>query len=122
LQNFLLILVCVTLGVGGQLMLKHGMSARGNPVDQMVEVVPHLIAAASNPFVIAGGVLYALSFALWLIVLTRADLSYAYPLLSMGYVIVVLLSRVLFQEAVTPIRLAGTLVICVGVFLISRTP
>jgi multidrug transporter EmrE-like cation transporter len=88
----------------------------------MVEVVPHLVAAASNPFVIAGGVLYALSFALWLIVLTRADLSYAYPLLSMGYVIVVLLSRVLFQEAVTPIRLAGTLVICVGVFLISRTP
>jgi multidrug transporter EmrE-like cation transporter len=40
----------------------------------------------------------------------------------MGYVIVVLLSRVLFHEAVTPIRLAGTLVICVGVFLISRTP
>lgn len=102
-------------------MLKHGMVARGNPVDQMVEVVPHLLAAATNPFVIAGGILYALSFALWLIVLTRADLSYAYPLLSMGYVLIVLLSRVVFHEAVTPVRFLGTLVICVGVFLISRT-
>ena len=121
MQNFLLILACVTLGVSGQLMLKHGMSARGNPVDEMAEVVPHLLAAAANPFVIGGGILYALSFALWLIVLTRADLSYAYPLLSMGYVIVVILSRVVFHEVVTPARLLGTLVVCFGVYLISRT-
>jgi multidrug transporter EmrE-like cation transporter len=116
-----MILVCVTLGVCGQLLLKHGMSSDRDEVDQINEVIPRLLRAATSPTVIAGFVLYGLSAALWLIVLTRADLSYAYPLLSIGYVVVVLLSRVLFHEAVTPMRLAGTLVICVGVFLISRT-
>lgn len=116
-----MILVCVILGVCGQLLLKHGMSAERDEVDQIGEVIPRLLRAAINPIVLAGFLCYGVSAALWLIVLTRADLSYAYPLLSTGYVIVVLLSRVLFHEAVTPMRLAGTLVICLGVYLISRT-
>ena len=63
-----------------------------------------------NPMVLLGFVFYGLSAALWLIVLTRADLSYAYPLLSMGYVAVVFLSRVFFNEAVTTTRVLGTVV------------
>lgn len=121
MKNVLLILVCVALGVGGQLLLKHGMSADRDAVDRMDEVLPRLAKAAINPVVIAGFLLYALSAALWLIVLTRAELSWAYPMLSLGYVLVVLLSRVLFHEAVTPPRLVGTLVIVAGVWLISRT-
>jgi len=120
-KNFLMIVVCVLLGVGGQLLLKQGMSADRDEVDRLGEVIPRLLRAATSPVVISGFVLYGVSAALWLIVLTRADLSYAYPLLSMGYVMVVLLSRVLFHEAVTPLRLAGTLVVCLGVYLISRT-
>ena len=122
MKNFLMILVCVLLGVCGQLLLKHGMTS-GNPdeVDQVNEVIPRLVRAATNPVVILGFLFYGVSAALWLIVLTRADLSYAYPLLSMGYVLVVLVSRVVFHEAVTPMRFAGTLVICLGVYLISRT-
>ena len=58
----------------------------------MEEILPRLLRAATNPFVVGGAVAYALSFALWLIVLTRVDLSYAYPLLSMGYVLVVVFS------------------------------
>jgi multidrug transporter EmrE-like cation transporter len=121
MKNLLLILTCVTLGVCGQLLLKHGMSANPDRVDQIAEVIPRLLRAAVNPVVLGGFLLYGVSAALWLIVLTRADLSYAYPLLSMGYVLVVLLSRVLFHETVTPVRFLGTLVICLGVFLISRT-
>ncbi len=121
MKNFAMILVCVALGVGGQLLLKQGMSADRDVVDRVSEVIPRLLKAALNPVVIAGFVLYGLSAALWLIILTRAELSWAYPLLSMGYVLVVLLSRVLFHEAVTPTRLVGTLVIVAGVWLISRT-
>jgi drug/metabolite transporter (DMT)-like permease len=87
----------------------------------MDEVLPRLTRAALNPIVISGFFLYGISAALWLVVLTRAELSWAYPLLSMGYVLVVLLSRVLFHESVTTTRLLGTLVICLGVWLISRT-
>ena len=121
MKNFLMIVVCVFLGVCGQLLLKQGMSSGGDEVDEVSEVLPRLLRAAMNPIVVAGFLCYGISAALWLIVLTRAELSYAYPLLSMGYVIVVVLSRVFFHEAVTPTRLLGTLVVCVGVYLISRT-
>lgn len=121
MKNLLLVLACVALGVGGQLLLKHGMSADRDAVDRVSEVVPRLLKAALNPIVVCGFVLYAISAALWLIVLTRAELSWAYPLLSLGYVFVVVLSRVLFHEAVTTTRLLGTLVIVLGVWIISRT-
>ena len=124
MKNFLMIVVCVVLGVCGQLLLKHGMTSGAggdDEVDQVGEVIPRLLRAAMNPAVVTGFVFYAVSAALWLIVLTRAELSYAYPLLSMGYVLVVILSRFFFQEAVTPMRFLGTLVICFGVYLISRT-
>ena len=120
-KNVLLILVCVALGVCGQLLLKHGMSADRDAVDRMDEVVPRLMKAALNPVVLAGFVFYAISAALWLIVLTRAELSWAYPMLSLGYILVVILSRFLFHEAVTATRFLGTLVVAIGVWLISRT-
>jgi multidrug transporter EmrE-like cation transporter len=120
-KNLLLILTCVALGVGGQLLLKYGMTSSGDQVDEVRDVVPRLLGAATNPIVITGLLLYALSAALWLILLTRVELSFAYPMLSLGYVLVVVLSRVLFHEQVTPARLLGTLVVCFGVFLISRT-
>ena len=121
MKNFLLIVVCVVLGVCGQLLLKQGMSLNPDRVDQVREIVPRIVAAFLNPVVLLGFLAYFLSAALWLIVLTRNELSYAYPLLSMGYIVVVILSRVFFQEAVTATRLIGTLVICLGVVLISRT-
>ena len=104
MKNLLLILVCVVLGVCGQLLLKHGMSADPDRVDRASEVLPRLWQAATNPTVLLGFVFYGVSAALWLIVLTRAELSYAYPILSLGYVAVVFLSRVFFHEAVTTTR------------------
>ena len=121
MKNLLLILVCVTLGVCGQLLLKHGMSSDPDRVDRASEVLPRLWSAATNPVILLGFFAYGVSAALWLIILTRAELSYAYPLLSLGYVAVVFLSRIFFHEAVTGTRVLGTIVICVGVYLISRT-
>jgi multidrug transporter EmrE-like cation transporter len=121
MKDVLLILVCVFLGVCGQLLLKHGMASSGDEVDEVREVVPRLLHAATNPVIIAGFLCYGLSAALWLIVLTRSDLSFAYPLLSTGYVFVVILSRIIFHEHVSPVRVLGTLVIIFGVYLISRT-
>lgn len=121
MRNLLLILACVFLGVCGQLLLKTGMTSSGDEVDELREVMPRLLRAATNVQVIGGLLLYALSAGLWLIVLTRVDLSFAYPLISMGYVLVVVLSRVLLHEHVSGVRFLGTLVICFGVYLISRT-
>ena len=64
---------------------------------------------------------YGLGFMVWLIVLSKAEVSYAYPLISLGYVFTAILARTLFGEAVGVTRMAGIFVTCLGVFLIARS-
>ncbi len=121
LKNFLLLFVCIALGVIGQLSLKHGMTAVGEIELDASRIPSMLIRSFGNPYVLLGYILYGLSSLSWLIVISRVELSLAYPMIAIGYVLVVVLSRFLFAEHVTPLRFAGTLVICFGVYLLSRT-
>jgi len=121
LKNFLLLFFCVALGVVGQLSLKHGMSTIGEIELDVSRVPSMLFRSFANPYVLLGYILYGISSLSWLIVISRVELSLAYPMISIGYVLVVILSRMLFAEHVTPLRFIGTLVICFGVFLMSRT-
>jgi len=114
-----MIVFCVSTGAVGQLSMKHGMNMIGKI--HAAQVVQKLGAAFLNPFVLVGFLLYAISALVWMIVLSRVNLSLAYPMVSIGYVVVVVLSRYLFQEPVTVLRLMGTLVIGVGVIMISQS-
>lgn len=114
-----MILFCVTLGAIGQLTLKHGMNLVGKITQG--QILMKVIGAFSNPYVLAGFILYGLSALVWMIVLSRVEVSWAYPMVSFSYVVVVVASRFLFHEDVDLVRILGTLVICVGVFLVSRS-
>jgi len=116
-----LIMVDVALNVTGQLSLKHGMSKIGNFALSFSTLPPVFFQAAFNPFVLLGLVCYGLGFMVWLVVLAKAEVSYAYPLISLGYVFTAILARVLIGEAVSLTRMTGILVICVGVFLVARS-
>jgi multidrug transporter EmrE-like cation transporter len=123
MKNFLLIFTSVFIAVLGQLSMKYGIS-RGNLVAGLGEVSSvygYFVSAFTNPFVLTGFLLYGLSSLFWLIVLGRVELSYAYPLVSMGYVLAVFLSWVLFREQVSVLRIVGLAVICIGVTLLSRS-
>ena len=128
MKNFLLILFSVVLGVLGQLSLKHGVMAVSDlgtsGITQSLSVksiVTFLQGAAGNKFVILGFMCYVISAASWLVILSRVELSLAYPLISIGYILVVVLSKYLFDEPVTSMRIAGTLLVCGGVFLLVRS-
>ncbi len=120
-KNLFLILGAVLLGVIGQLSMKHGMSQVKIITSGVGELAASLSKALMQPFVTAGFLLYGISALVWLMVLSRVELSYAYPMVSIGYVAVVILSRILFHEHVTGMRVLGIVVICAGVFLISRS-
>lgn len=115
----MMIVFSVMLGATGQITMKHGMNQVGRI--NAAEAVSKIFGAFGNPFVLAGFAMYGISALVWMVILSRVNLSYAYPLVSMGYIFVVLFSRSFFHEPVTPLRLAGTLVICVGVVLITRS-
>jgi len=127
-KDLLLIVFSIVLGVGGQIALKYGVGlASREPSSRIVQsldprsVLTFLQSAATNKFVILGFLLYLISAASWLIILSRVDLSFAYPLISISYIIIVVLSRFIFNEPVTSFRIAGTIVVCAGVFLLLRS-
>jgi multidrug transporter EmrE-like cation transporter len=121
LKNLLLLLLCISLGVIGQLSLKHGMTMIGEIELDASRIPSMLMRSLRNPYVLLGYVMYGISSLSWIIVISRVELSFAYPMIAIGYVLVVILSRLIFAEHVTPLRMLGTLVICLGVFIMSRT-
>lgn len=115
------ILISVLAGGAGQILLKHGMSRMGE-VTLIANQMPIILwRLATNPFVVGGLTLYAGGTIFWLAALSRVDLSFAYPFASLSYIIMLLASWQLFNEPITLMRLAGTLTIGFGVFLISRS-
>jgi multidrug transporter EmrE-like cation transporter len=116
-----LIMLDVALNVTGQLSLKYGMSRIGNFSLSMNNLPPVFLKAAFNPFVLLGLLCYGLGFMVWLLVLAKAEVSWAYPLISLGYVFTALLARPLCGEAVTLSRMTGIIIICAGVFLVARS-
>lgn len=121
-KSLILILFAVAIGVSGQLALKTGVSRLGRIGASTFSQVPELVTAiAMNPFIVSGLALYGLGAAVWIVVLSRVDLSLAYPMLGLSYVFVLIFSWLLLGEHVSPLRWMGTLLIITGVVLVSRS-
>lgn len=74
-----------------------------------------------QPYVFLGILFFCVSSVFWLVVLSRIDLSLAYPLVSVAYVVTAIFSYYVFKEDISLIRWLGILTICLGVFLVSRS-
>ncbi len=116
-----LILSGVLLNALAQICLKQGMREIGPFGFTFSDFMPVGFKVAFNPFILMGMVCYIVSIVLWLMVLSRVDVSYAYPLLSVGYIVAALAGKAFFGEALGVERWAGIFVICFGVYLISRS-
>ena len=119
-RYLLLILLGVLLNAIGQLCLKQGMRCIGPFEFELANVFPICYKVAINPYVLGGIASYILSVVIWLMVLSKVEVSYAYPFLSIGYIIVALAGKYYFDEEVSFTRWLGIFVICVGVYLITR--
>jgi drug/metabolite transporter (DMT)-like permease len=115
-----LLLVSVGFATAGQLTLKAAMEAIGRiGTAQVTEAGQTIGRAVREPLLWIGLVLFGVSALFWLVVLSRVDLSLAYPFVGLSYVIVVTLARLLFNEHVPPLRWAGVVVIGIGIALIG---
>ncbi|MFH1690669.1 MAG: EamA family transporter [Candidatus Eisenbacteria bacterium] len=114
-----LIILAVMLGATGQIVMKKGMQIYGK-VDA-VSVWAQLIPILKTPQVAIGFICYGLSSVLWIAVVSNFDLSMAYPMVSLAYVIVFVASWLLLGEQIPALRLVGLLIIVAGVVVISRS-
>jgi drug/metabolite transporter (DMT)-like permease len=119
-----MILLSVALAAVAQLTLKTGM----NHVNDELAPATFSLTGRSlrvlvgQPFVWGGLFLFGVSALVWLVVLSRASLSFAYPFAALTYVSILLFDHFVLNEQVPTLRWAGVACIAIGIFLISRTP
>ena len=121
LIEFALILFGVLLNAVAQLALKAGVRQFGHFDFSLANAWPVASALATNGPIIGGLSCYVVSVVVWILALSRVEVSVAYPMLSIGYVVNAALAWYLFDEAVGPQRLAGIAVIIVGVVIVARS-
>jgi drug/metabolite transporter (DMT)-like permease len=114
------ILFTVMTNAAAQLMLKQGMMTLGpisfvgaNPILKILQIV-------FSPWVFAGLATFVISMASHLYVLSKVELSFAYPFLSLAYVAVAVFAYFVFREDLNAWRIAGIGFICIGTVLIAQ--
>ena len=116
------VLVAVVISVLGQLSLKVGMNQVGAiDAESLTRPMETLIQVFSTPPVWLGLSCYGVSAVLWLVVLSRLDLSYAYLMLASMYVLIPLISWLFLGEQVPPMRWVGMVVVVLGVVIVARS-
>ncbi len=121
MNTFAIALLSIALSVAAQFSLKAGMSdqgtreAMGQPFS-----LGSLTAVMTNKYVLGGFVLYGLGAVIWLGVLSKWDVSKAYPLVGLGFVFTVMVGLIL-GEQVSPLRAGGVALICAGVILVAQS-
>ena len=122
IKTLVLVLIATVLGGAGHVMLAKGMKTIGDITEAPSHRFGGMVARTlTNPWVVVGVALQAAFFALYLGLLSRADVSMILPLTAIDYIVVVFLAQMLLGEVVTPVRYAGVGLIVVGVTLVSRT-
>lgn len=120
LISFGLIFAGVMLNVAAQLLIKAGTNSIGYFEFSRSNVLPIGVRLATESHIIGAMVCYVLSVVIWILALSRVQVSIAYPLLSMGYIVNLVAAWWFFNESINPAKVAGISVIILGVIIISR--
>jgi len=116
-----LILFSVAVAAVAQLTLKQGMNQVVETNGRVGVDAGSLRAVATTPTVWLGLLLFGVSALIWLVVLSRTTLSFAYPFASLTYVLILLADRFLLDQRIPPLRYAGVAFIIVGIVLVAQT-
>jgi drug/metabolite transporter (DMT)-like permease len=106
--------------VYGQLVLKWQMSKVGPLPVAPFDKVGFLLEQMLHPWILSGFVAAFVASLGWMAAMTRFELSYAYPFMSLAFVIVVVFSSIFLGDIPSLRRLAGTLLVIGGLILIAR--
>ncbi len=116
LQEFILLLISVLASVTGQFFLKLGALKLGRV--NLANAVNQVFSIITTPELLIGLTCYGIGAIVYILVLTRVNLSVAGPSASLVYVFSVLLGYFLFRESIPPVRLVGLSLIVSGVILV----
>ncbi len=119
MNNILMILGSVLLNAIAQLLIRKGMLCIG--AVGVTNFIENIWAMVTNLWLWGAMACYAVSILMWMSVLSKVEVSFAYPFLSIGYIFAAVFGYMLFNEDLSMTRILGIIVICIGVILISRS-
>ena len=116
-----LILFTVITNAAAQIFLKKGMLEHGSFELNLSSILSNALKILLNPLVALGLLTFVISMASHLLVLSRVEISFAMPFLSLAYVIVAVYAYIVFSENLNVYRIAGIGFICLGTILIAKS-
>lgn len=122
LKTMIVMLLAVTAGTVGDILLAKGMKEMGDiSAMNLRGIMDTAFRALTTPKLMLGTFMLAIFFVLWLAVLSWEDLSVALPMQALNYVLVAFLSQYFLHETVSPLRWGGIILVCIGVMLITKS-
>lgn len=115
MRTLLLVLICVCCNVAAQLFLRSGAQSRGQGIITNAFDLKAWVAVLSSVPILAGIVLWTVSTLIWIYLLAQVELSYAFALYSLNYVVTPLAARWYLQEAISSLQYVGIAIITLGV-------
>ena len=119
-NRVLLIFIPVTAAAVGQMILKIGMTQVGE-LKFSDGIISMFWRTFSNLYVLGGLAFFGVNAMLWLVVLSREKLSFAYPMVAFAYIVTILLSKFVLHEDIPLLRWSGLAVIIVGILMIAKS-
>jgi len=119
-MSYVYVICTVLLTVYGQLVIKSQVLAAGAFPDDPQAKMWFLARLLVNPWVVSGLAAGLLASVSWMAAMTRLDLSHAYPFMSLAFVLVMVCSALFFGETVTPIKVAGVVLVMLGLVVGSQ--
>lgn len=116
-MGYFYIFGCIFFTVYGQLILKWRLSLKGALPEALPDKIMFLSKAFLDPFILSGFAAAFVASVFWMAAMTKFDISFAYPFMSLAFVAVLLLSACFFHEPVTLGKVLGLVLICGGIII-----
>lgn len=120
MMGYIYILLTLLLTVYGQLILKWRINFHGSFPEQLNLQLVYLGKALLDPYIISSFAAAFLASLTWIAALTKFDISYAYPFMSLSFLMVLVLGYFFFNEPITLFKIIGIVLILIGVYFASR--
>ena len=120
MKNILLIVLSVSFTAAAQILMRRGMLQIGVVSWNGGAILRMLSAMVSNIFLWLAFLCYGFSIIIWMLVLSRVAVSFAYAFSSLGYVLVTVMGALILKESISVTKIIGIAVVCTGLMLITK--
>ena len=120
INNIGIILLSILMSSTAHIFLKKGMITHALNTVKSDGIVGLVWSVGTNPWVIGGMALHVSALVVWLWALSKVDISFAYPFLALGYVLVSAMAWMWLGEELNPTKLLGMAIIIVGILVLTR--